>query len=184
MGNLSDVEKVFDGMFVRDIVVWSIFVFSCLENGEVVEVLRVFKCMVGDDGVEFDVVMMISVVEGCGEVGCLRIVKLVYGMIMRKMFDFDEMLCNFLFFMYSKCGDLFSAERIFEMIVNKNVVLWIVVIFSYNCGWVYEKVLRSFGEMLKYGVELNVVIFYSVLSFCGLLKLVREGKFVYGFVVR
>ncbi|KAH0875477.1 hypothetical protein HID58_072839 [Brassica napus] len=183
-GNLSDAEKVFDGMSVRDIVAWSTLVSSCLENGEVVEALRVFKCMVDDDGVEPDAVTMISVVEGCGELGCLRTAKSVHGMITRKMFDFDETLCNSLLSMYSKCGDLLSAERIFELIVNKSAVSWTAVISSYNRGGFYEKALRSFSKMLKYGVEPSLVTLYSVLSSCGLLKLVREGKSVHGFAVR
>ncbi|KAF2594044.1 hypothetical protein F2Q70_00045134 [Brassica cretica] len=183
-GNLSDAEKVFDGMSVRDIVAWSTLVSSCLENGEVVEALRVFKCMVDDDGVEPDAVTMISVVEGCGELGCLRTAKSVHGMITRKMFDFDETLWNSLLSMYSKCGDLLSAERIFELIVNKSAVSWTAVISSYNRGGFYEKALRSFSEMLKYRVEPSLVTLYSVLSSCGLLRLVREGKSVHGFAVR
>ncbi|KAJ4874644.1 Putative pentatricopeptide repeat-containing protein [Raphanus sativus] len=38
--------------------------------------------------------------------------------------------------------------------------------------------------MLEYGVEPSLVTVYSVLSSCGLLKLVREGKSVHGFAVR
>ncbi|KFK32016.1 hypothetical protein AALP_AA6G189100 [Arabis alpina] len=182
-GNLSDAEKVFDGMPVRDFVAWSTLVSSCLENGEVVEALRIFKCMV-DDGVEPDAVTMISVVEGCAELGCLRIARSVHGQIMRKMFDFDEILCYSLLTMYSKCGDLFSAERIFEKIVTKSAVSWTAMISSYNRGGFSEKALRSFSEMLKSGIEPKLVTLYSVLSSCGLLGLIREGKSVHGFAVR
>ncbi|KAJ4874643.1 Putative pentatricopeptide repeat-containing protein [Raphanus sativus] len=109
-GKLSDAVKVFDEMSVRDVVAWSTLVSSFLENGEVVEALRVFKFMV-DGCVEPDGVTMISVVEACGEVGCLRIGKSVHGWLTRKMFGFDdETLCNSLVKMYSKCGD-FLARR-------------------------------------------------------------------------
>lgn len=182
-GNLGDAEKVFDGMPVRDLVAWSTLVSSCLENGEVVEALRIFKCMV-DDGVEPDAVTMTSVVEGCAELGCLRIARSVHGQITRKMFDFDETLCNSLLSMYSKCGDLLSAERIFEKIVKKNAVSWTAMISSYNRGRLSEKALRSFSVMIKYGFEPNLVTLYSVLSSCGLLGLIREGKSVHGFAVR
>ncbi|ESQ28314.1 hypothetical protein EUTSA_v10019580mg [Eutrema salsugineum] len=182
-GNLSDAEKVFDGMPVRDLVAWSTLVSSCLENGEVVEALRIFKCMV-DDGVEPDAVTMISVVEGCAELGCLRIAKSVHGHITRRMFDFDETLCNSLLTMYSKCGDLFSSERIFEKMVKKNAVSWTAMISSYNRGGFFEKALRSFSVMLKSGMEPNLVTLYSVLSSCGLVGLIREGKSVHGFAVR
>ncbi|KAL1218474.1 putative pentatricopeptide repeat-containing protein [Cardamine amara subsp. amara] len=182
-GNLSDAEKVFDGMHVRDLVAWSTLVSICLENGEVVEALRMFKCMV-DDGVEPDAVTMISVVEGCAELGCLRIAKSVHGQITRKVFEFDETLSNSLLTMYSKCGDLFSSERIFEKIVKKNAVSWTAMISSYNRGEFFEKALRSFSEMLKFGIEPNLVTLYSVLSSCGLVGLIREGKSVHGFAVR
>jgi len=182
-GNLSDAEKVFDGMPVRDLVAWSTLVSSCLENGEVVKALRMFKCMV-DDGVEPDAVTMISVVEGCAELGCLRIARSVHGQITRKMFDLDETLCNSLLTMYSKCGDLLSSERIFEKIAKKNAVSWTAMISSYNRGEFSEKALRSFSEMIKSGIEPNLVTLYSVLSSCGLIGLIREGKSVHGFAVR
>lgn len=182
-GNLSDAEKVFDGMPVRDLVAWSTLVSCCLENGEVEEALRIFKLMV-DDGIEPDAVTMISVVEGCAELGCLRIARSVHGKITRKMFDFDGTLCNSLLTMYSKCGDLFSSERIFEKIVKKNAVSWTAMISSYNRGKFSEKALRSFSEMLKCGIEPNLVTLYSVLSSCGLVGLIREGKMVHGFAIR
>ncbi|CAA7019481.1 unnamed protein product [Microthlaspi erraticum] len=182
-GNLRDAEKVFDEMPERDIVAWSTLVSSCLENGEVVEALRIFKCMF-DDGVEPDAVTMISVIEGCAELGCLRMAKSVHGMITRKRFDFDETLCNSLLTMYSKCGDLLSSERVFEKMVKKNAVSWTAMISSYNRGGFSEKALRSFSEMMKYGFEPNLVTVYSVLSSCGLLGLIREGKSVHGFAVR
>ncbi|KAG7658964.1 Pentatricopeptide repeat [Arabidopsis suecica] len=182
-GNLSDAEKVFDGMPVRDLVAWSTLVSSCLENGEVVKALRMFKCMV-DDGVEPDAVTMISVVEGCAELGCLRIARSVHGQITRKMFDLDETLCNSLLTMYSKCGDLLSSEKIFEKIAKKNAVSWTAMISSYNRGEFSEKALRSFSEMIKSGIEPNLVTLYSVLSSCGLIGLIREGKSVHGFAVR
>lgn len=182
-GNLSDAEKVFDGMPVRDLVAWSTLVSCCLENGEVEEALRIFKLMV-DDGIEPDAVTMISVVEGCAELGCLRIARSVHGQITRKMFDFDETLSNSLLTMYSKCGDLFSSERIFEKIVKKNAVSWTAMISSYNRGKFSEKALRSFSEMLRCDIEPNLVTLYSVLSSCGLVGLIREGKSVHGFAIR
>lgn len=183
-GNLSDAGKVFDEMPERDIVAWSTLVSSCLENVEVVEALRIFKCMVDDDGVEPDAVTMISVIEGCAELGCLRIARSVHGQITRKMFDFDETICNSLLTMYSKCGDLLSAERVFENNVKKNAVSWTAMISSYNRGGFSAEALRSFSEMIKFGFDPNLVTLYSVLSSCGLLGLVREGKSVHGFAVR
>ncbi|CAN8235975.1 unnamed protein product [Cochlearia groenlandica] len=182
-GMLNDAEKVFDKMSVRDLVAWSTLVSSCLKNGDVEEALRVFKCMV-DDGVEPDAVTMISLVDGCGELGCLRVARSVHGKIARKMFDFDETLCNSLVTMYSKCGDTVSAERIFVNNVKKNDVSWTAMISSYNRGGFPEKALRSFCEMVTYGFEPNLVTLYSVLSSCGMLRLVREGRSVHGFAVR
>jgi pentatricopeptide repeat protein len=86
--------------------------------------------------------------------------------------------------MYSKCGDLLSSERIFEKIAKKNAVSWTAMISSYNRGEFSEKALRSFSEMIKSGIEPNLVTLYSVLSFCGLIGLIREGKSVHGFAVR
>ncbi|CDY40914.1 BnaC06g30520D [Brassica napus] len=107
-GNLSDAEKVFDGMSVRDIVAWSTLVSSCLENGEVVEALRVFKCMVDDDGVEPDAVTMISVVEGCGELGCLRTAKNIVSW-------------NSLISLYANKGMEIEALSLFRQMVTRRM---------------------------------------------------------------
>ncbi|KAB1208074.1 hypothetical protein CJ030_MR7G003002 [Morella rubra] len=70
MGCLHSVRKIFDGMLIKDVVLWSSIILCYVENGEASEGLDFFRMMLSQ-GVEPDSVTMLSVAEACSELGFL-----------------------------------------------------------------------------------------------------------------
>ncbi|XP_010552562.1 PREDICTED: putative pentatricopeptide repeat-containing protein At1g69350, mitochondrial [Tarenaya hassleriana] len=182
-GRVDDAKKVFDEMTVRDIVAWSTIVSSYVENLQVTEGLEMFRCMV-EDGFDPDSVTMISVVEGCAELGCLKMARSVHGYLTRKMLDLGESLGNSVLTMYTKCGDLFSAEKLFAIADNNLTGSWTSMISGYNRAGRFEEALTTFASMVKTEVDPNSVTLYSVLGSCGMLGRIRDGKSVHCFALR
>ncbi|KAK4842136.1 hypothetical protein QYF36_016317 [Acer negundo] len=183
IGCLGDAWKVFDTMTVRDVVSWSSIIASCFDNGEVVEGLKMFRLMV-TEGVNPDFVTMLSLAEACGELSFRRLGRLVHGHILRREIKISGPLGNSLITMYSKCGDLLSAERIFVEIKKSCTASWTALISCYNRSGCFRKALDAFIKMLEFKVEPNSTTLMSILGSCAGLALLREGKSVHCHIIR
>ncbi|KAK1552395.1 hypothetical protein Q3G72_015966 [Acer saccharum] len=183
IGCLGDAWKVFDTMTVRDVVSWSSIIASCFDNGEVVEGLKMFRLMV-TEGVNPDFVTMLSLAEACGELSFRGLGRLVHGHILRREIKISGPLGNSLVTMYSKCGDMLSAERIFVKIKRSCTASWTAMISCYNRSGCFRKALDAFIKMLEFKVEPNSTTLMSILGSCAGLALLREGKSVHCHIIR
>ncbi|KAL5761674.1 hypothetical protein ACOSP7_017938 [Xanthoceras sorbifolium] len=183
LGCLGDAWKVFDTMTTRDVVSWSSIIASCVDNGEIGEGLKIFRLMV-TEGVNPDFVTMFSLAEACGELSFGRLGKSVHGHILRRNIKINGPLGNSLISMYSKCGDLISAERIFVKIKKSCTASWTAMICCYNRSGCFRKALDVFIKMLGFEVEPNSVTLMSILGSCAGLALLREGKSVHCHIIR
>ena len=57
---------------------------------------------------------------------------MIHCYMIRNLADFDVFAHNALNCMYSKCGCLLHAQRIFQMMPIKNVVSWTSMISAYS----------------------------------------------------
>ena len=127
MGCLYNARKIFDGMPMKDVVLWSSIISCCVENGEASEGLDLFHRMICQD-VEPDSVTMLSVAEACGDLGILRLARLVHGQVVTRAIKSEGSLDNSLIVMYTKCGDLHSAEKIFRNVTQRHTAFWTAMI--------------------------------------------------------
>ncbi|XP_021299778.1 putative pentatricopeptide repeat-containing protein At1g69350, mitochondrial [Herrania umbratica] len=183
MGCLSCAKKMFDEMPIRDLVSWSSIILSYVENGEASEGLEMFRLMVLE-GIKPDWVTMLSVAEACGELGLLKLARLVHGYIVNRKIESDGSLANSLVTMYSKCGDLGSAQRIFLNVTNRSTTLWTAMISSYNRSGRFIDGIEVFVDMLDARVEPNAVTMMTVLGCYAGLGWLREGKLVHCYIIR
>ncbi|XP_009619021.2 putative pentatricopeptide repeat-containing protein At1g69350, mitochondrial [Nicotiana tabacum] len=176
-------RKMFDEMSVRDVISWSSIVSSYVRNGKVREGLEVFGNLVKEE-VEIDSVTLLSAVEACGELGVWRLGKSVHGYILRKGIQGDGSLTNSLVAMYGKCGDMCSAESLFDNAVDKSTYTWTATISCYNQNGSYQDALALFVKMHESDVEYNEVTLMAVLCSCARLGWLKEGKSIHGFILR
>lgn len=183
LGCTGDARKVFDNMSVRDLVSWSSIISSYVDNGEANEGLEMFRLLILK-GFELDSVTMLSVAEACGELGFLRLARSLHGYTVRRRIGSPGPLDGSLVAMYSKCGDLASAERIFVNMFNQSVASWTAMISCYNRGGRFKEALEVFADMLESKVEPNAVTIMAVLGSCAGLSLFKEGKSIHCYVAK
>ena len=183
MGCLYNARKIFDGMPMKDVVLWSSIISCYVENEEASEGLDLFHRMICQ-GVEPDSVTMLSVAEACGDLGFLRLARLVHGQVVTRTIKSEGSLDNSLIVMYTKCGDLRSAEKIFQNVTQRHTASWTAMITCYNQTGCFQEAIGVFLEMQESKVEPNSVTMMVVICSCARLGLLREGKLVHCFVTR
>lgn len=104
----------------------------------------------------------------------------VHGAILRTGYEVDTMINNDLIDMYGKCGKLDLAHKVFDRMVDRNVVTWT----SLMCGYLQQGKavvsLAIFKEMGSSEVNPNEVTLSSNVKACGVLGVVDTGVQIHG----
>ncbi|KAK7303918.1 hypothetical protein RJT34_14837 [Clitoria ternatea] len=95
----------------------------------------------------------------------------------------DPHTCHSLITMYSRCGELRCARKVFDEISVRDTVSWNSMISGYAKMGRAREAVDVFVEMRKGGFEPDEMSLVSVLGACGELADLELGKWVEGFVV-
>uniref|UniRef100_A0A5B7BDN2 Pentatricopeptide repeat-containing protein n=1 Tax=Davidia involucrata TaxID=16924 RepID=A0A5B7BDN2_DAVIN len=177
-------RQVFDRMKCRNVFAWTAIINGYVQNGASDEALVLFREMQVRDGVEPNRVSLISVLPACSSIGGLTGGKQVHGFAIRKELNHEVSLCNALIYMYSKCGSLNYARRVFEDdSICKDAISWSSMISGYGVHGEGQEAILLYDKMLQLGIKLDMITLVGVLSACGRSGLVNEGLNIYSSVV-
>ncbi|CAI9265678.1 unnamed protein product [Lactuca saligna] len=182
---LSHARKVFDEMPERDIVSWSSIISMHVRNSQAIQGLKLFHEMV-TDGHEPDYVTLLSIAEACGELGLGLQSKSIHSYTITRNIKSNEnnTLINSLIAMYGKCGELYTAETLFNRVSNHCTSSWTSMITCYNHNGYFQEALEVFNKMQESKTEPNAITMMGILSSCARLSSLKQGKSIHGFVIR
>ncbi|WZZ56649.1 hypothetical protein YC2023_056756 [Brassica napus] len=157
-GGMEDEQKVFDEM-----------------------PLRSSRGGFGDD----NALTLICLVKACGNVFAGREGKSVDGVSIRRGFiDQSGYLQASVVDMYVKCRLLDNAREMFERTVDKNVVMWTMLVSGFaKCERAVEA-FDLFREMLGERVLPNQCTLAALLVACSSLGSQSHGRSVHGYMIR
>ncbi|XP_042513613.1 pentatricopeptide repeat-containing protein At3g12770-like [Macadamia integrifolia] len=170
---------VFDQMNFKNVVAWTAMVRGYVQNGEPKEALSLFQQMHLRYGIEPNRVSLLSVLPACSSLAGLMEGKQIHGFAVRKDLYSEVSLRNALIDMYSKCGSLVLARRVFDDDSCKDTITWSSMIAGYGLYGKGQEAIVLFNEMLQHGIEPDDIVLVGVLSACGRSGLVSEGLDIY-----
>ncbi|KAL6592715.1 hypothetical protein ACP70R_049390 [Stipagrostis hirtigluma subsp. patula] len=134
-------------------------------NGYNMEAVMVFREMVMEN-LAMDQSVITSLLQICSSLGQLRMAKEVHCYALRTFFKLDTLLLNATITAYSRCGDITSAENVFNLLQNKDIISWTALLSCYAQNGLSQEALMLFMEMLQRGLESPVFCITSVLRAC------------------
>ncbi|KAK7261529.1 hypothetical protein RIF29_27843 [Crotalaria pallida] len=176
-GALANAEKLFVKMPKRDVVSWTTLVMAYAQGGHCEEAVDVFKRVVLEgDEVKPNEATVVTVLSACASMGSLSLGQWVHSYVdKRRDLEVDGNIGNALVNMYVKCGDMQMGIRIFNMLVNKDVISWGTVICGLAMNGYGKRAVELFSHMLIQGVPPDDVTFIGLLFACSHEGLVSEG---------
>eukprot|EP01018_Ginkgo_biloba_P009223 Gb_41641 [translate_table: standard] len=157
-----------------DLFSWNTMIAGCAQNGRGDEALKLFRQMqLG--GVKPDAVAIVSILPACTNITALEQGKGIHAFIIGNGFDSDVYAGSALVDMYAKCGSVDDARRVFDEMLQRNVVSWSAMIAGCARHGHAKDALELFSQMKLAGVTPNHVTFTGVLSACSHAGLVDEG---------
>lgn len=174
-GTLDDAVRFFDTMILKDTVSYSAIISGCVQNGYAEECLLTFHQM-QLSGIEPEMATMVSILPVCSHMAALQHGACAHGYSIIHGFATDSSIRNALIDMYSKCGKLNAARKVFDMMHEKDIFSWNTMIVGYGIHGLGNEALSLFNHMLAAAIMPDDVTFIVLLSACSHSGLVTEGK--------
>ncbi|CAA0810546.1 Pentatricopeptide repeat-containing protein [Striga hermonthica] len=176
-GELESARRVFDSMKRKELVIWNSLITGYSQNGQSDETLKLFNDMM-ETGPEPNEVTLIAVLSACASVGALDTGKWIDEYAFKIGLHRNIYVATALVDMYSKCGNLEYASRVFESMPLRNQVSWNAMISGLAFHGHAQKSLALFQRMLDEEKVLfpDDITFVGVLSACVHAGLVDEGR--------
>lgn len=163
--DLDCARKVFDDMPDRDVVTWTSVIDGLVDNGRAVEAIKLFKEM-NDCGVEPNDATIVSVLRACAEAGALEVGRRAHRIVEQQGLSSKANVSTALIDMYSKCGCIDSARKVFDEVFDKDVCAWTAMIHGLASHGMSREAINSFEEMINSGVLPDERTMTAVLAAC------------------
>lgn len=184
-GLVEDAQKLFDEMPMRNRR--QAFSRNTLIKGYVE--LNMFEDAMAtyyqmeEDNVEPDRYTFPRVLKACAGIGSISVAEGVHRQAVRTGFGNDPFVLNALVDVYSKCGDIGKARRIFDVIQQYDIVSWNSIIAGYARHGLWREALIIFKEMIFSGFEPDSIAISTILS--GITtESTRIGFQIHGWAIR
>ncbi|XP_010246114.2 PREDICTED: pentatricopeptide repeat-containing protein At4g19191, mitochondrial-like [Nelumbo nucifera] len=183
LGNLETARSLFDRMPEKDSVVWNLMISAYSRNGYPQEALKLLIEM-GRSGVRADLFTAIAVVPSVAELKSLCHGKQIHANVIRNGSDYQISVHNSLIEMYSKCGNLEAACKIFDAVANKTVVSWSSMIKGYVSHDLSHDALFLFTKMKMEGVSPDAITLINIVPACVNIGALETLKYFHGYSIK
>jgi pentatricopeptide repeat protein len=213
-GSLDDARRVFDGMLQRNTFTWNSIISALIRWGYLHEAVQVFGSMPEPDQCSwnsmvsgfaqhdrFDEALQYfskmhrenfmlneysfgSALSACSGLVNLKMGIQIHALVSKSCYSSDVYMGSALIDMYSKCGSVACAQRVFDRMSERNRVSWNSMITCYEQNGPANEALEVFVKMMDCGIEPDEVTLASVVSACASLLAIREGLQIHAHVVK
>ena len=180
-GYLDDAHDLFDQMAKRDTSAfpWNSLISGYAQVGHYDEAIALYFQMV-EEGVEADLFTFPRVLKVCAGIGSVQVGEEVHRHAIRAGFAADGFILNALVDMYSKCGDIVKARKVFDKMPHRDPVSWNSMLTAYVHHGLEVQAMNIFRQMLLEGCEPDSVSISTVLTGVSSLGL---GVQIHGWVI-
>ncbi|XP_061341248.1 pentatricopeptide repeat-containing protein At4g25270, chloroplastic [Gastrolobium bilobum] len=181
-GYMDDAHDLFDQMAKKDISAfpWNSLISGYAQVGHYDDAIALYFQMV-EEGVEPDLFTFPRVLKACGGIGSVQVGEEVHRHVVRSGFSNDGFVLNALVDMYSKCGDIVKARKIFDKIPHRDSVSWNSMLAAYVHHGLEVDAMNIFRQMLLEGYKPDSVSISTIIAGLSLLDL---GVQIHGWVIR
>ncbi|KAL2522460.1 Pentatricopeptide repeat-containing protein [Forsythia ovata] len=184
-GSMLDSEKVFREIPVPDLVLWNTMISGYSKNEELSEEALIYFKQMQHAGHFPDDCSFVCVISASSNLALPSQGKQIHSLAIKSDIPSNRIAVNnALVAMYSKCGNLQDARRLFDWMPEHNSVSLNSMIAGYAQHGLGNESLRLFEQMLDKNMTPTCITFISVLSACAHTGRVEEGQKYFNLMTR
>ncbi|KAF6158101.1 hypothetical protein GIB67_014895 [Kingdonia uniflora] len=178
--DMEAAAELFDGLPDKDMVAWTAMVTGYAQNAKPKEALKLFESM-QDAGVNTDEVTLVGVMSACAQLGAGKYARWIRDVAEKAGLSpaRNVVVGSALIDMYSKCGSLEEAYRVFQMMEVRNVYSYSAMIVGFAMHGRVNEAMSLFYEMGQTDIKPNKVTFIGVLTACSHTGIVQQGRQIF-----
>lgn len=180
-GSVETARRIFDGDECedgRDQVTWNAMIAGYMHSENLDGAVSLFRQLLARGNSPNHITVSLFL-PACDPVGGILAGKQIHGFAVRQNLDSNVFVGTALVDMYSKCGGINYAEKVFDYMKEKNRVTYTTMISGLGQHGHGEKALLLFKEMQCLGIPPDAITFVGLISACSYSALVNEGLAVY-----
>ncbi|XP_068661247.1 pentatricopeptide repeat-containing protein At5g04780, mitochondrial-like [Aristolochia californica] len=167
-GEIEYAGALFVQMSRKDIVCWNTIITGFEQLGRAEESLAFFRQM-QLEGPVANLVTIVGVTSAVTQMRDARMARSVHAYAVRNGFESNVFLQSALVAMYSKCAEVSKGRKLFDRMVDRDLVCWNVMIAAYEKSEQARESLELFHKMQQDGFLAGPVTMVSVASAIGQL---------------
>ncbi|KAL5712412.1 hypothetical protein ACHQM5_014589 [Ranunculus cassubicifolius] len=179
VGDVTSARKLFDEMPERNVVSWNSMIAGYAQNGHSALAIEIFKEMTMRKNVKPDEITMVSVISSCGHLGALELGKWVTGFIAKNQIKLSISGYNSLISMYTRCGSMEEAKKVFSEMQARDVVSYNSLIAGFASHGYGREAIELMSKMKDEGIEPDRITFIGALTACSHAGLLKEGRHIF-----
>ncbi|XP_057831594.2 putative pentatricopeptide repeat-containing protein At2g01510 [Cryptomeria japonica] len=182
-GRIEEARKLFDKMREQDTVSWTMMIGGYAQIGEFRESFNLFFQM-QEAGIQPDQVTFAGILCACSFLPNSEQGKQVHSLILKRGYGSDVLVENTLIDTYAKCQDIDNARQVFDEMSVQGCVSFNALIAGYTRNGLDQEALELYIQMQEARIEPTQFTFAGVLSACGSLYNLEQGRVIHAYVIR
>ncbi|KAM0935693.1 putative tetratricopeptide-like helical domain superfamily [Dioscorea sansibarensis] len=187
-GDISSARNLFDRIPHRDIVSWTTLIHAYTKSGTPAESICLFFQMLHTSpDTKPDQITLTVVLSACAALGDLQLARDLHTYINTNTSIINDIhLRNALISMYSKCGDIDTAYKLFTRTrpAERNIVTWNSIISGLTSNAKFKEALSLFRRMQRIGVKPDQVTLVAALNACANLGALDIGQWLHALITQ
>lgn len=177
--DLDSAQNLFDKLPQPNVFAWSSILAFYSRHGSYEECLHSYRDM-KVKGVSPDNYVFPQVLRACAQSSSLEEGIQIHKHVIVYGSELNLQVCNSLIDMYAKCGDVESARRVFDEMVEKDLLSWNSMISGYVHNGLLRLAVQLFSSVRANGCEPDIVTFNTVLDAYCRMGLCEEAWKIFG----
>ncbi|KAL1338625.1 hypothetical protein AAHE18_10G225100 [Arachis hypogaea] len=180
---VNSARKVFDDIQKKDSVSWVAMISGLSQCGYEQEAIHLF-CQMHTSGFCLTPYIFSSVLSACTKIGFFDFGEQLHSLALKQGFSKEIYVCNALVMLYSRLGNLISAEQIFNTMLERDGVSYNSLISGLAQQGYGDRALKLFKKMHLDSLKPDCVTVASLLSACALVRDILKGRQLHSYVIK
>ncbi|KAL0370305.1 UNVERIFIED_CONTAM: Pentatricopeptide repeat-containing protein [Sesamum angustifolium] len=170
-----DLAQTIFNISLRDEVSYNILIIGYSQTSKCLNSISLFKEM-EVVGLNHDGISYTGVLSACANISAIKEGKQIHAFAIRRLFHEQLFIANSLLDLYTKCGRIDTARKVFDRISKRDTASWNTLILGFGMIGEINTAIDLFEAMKVDGVRYDSVSYIAVLSACSHGGLVGKGK--------
>ncbi|EPS59463.1 hypothetical protein M569_15345, partial [Genlisea aurea] len=177
--NMEKACEIFGQMPLRNEVSWTVIVSGFVKCGNYIAAVEHFDEMLSE--MEPNEAVLVCALSACSQLSSLEHGNRIHDLILKKKHIVPQTpnITTALIDMYSKCGKIESAYRVFKEYPRKNAHIFTSMISGLSLHGLAGEAIRVFSRMQRERLRPNGITMLAVLNGCSHGGLLREGSLIF-----